>query len=183
MVKSFFFTIFFRRSPPLPKQFRVQRFFSNKHLVKKILAILGTGTLLASCAPSRAVQCQRLSEIARTVQETAQPAVSGRTPAIARAATGFATAIDQLNQLGNLDEDLTVVQVALRNIYGNSGEATNEFLTALEARDRAQGDTAVKRLEELVTQETAVLEQLKRRCYPDPETPEANSSPKPADSP
>ncbi|MEM9772229.1 MAG: hypothetical protein AAF889_11650 [Cyanobacteria bacterium P01_D01_bin.73] len=157
------------RSPPYP-------------FAKKLLAIAGIGALLASCAPSRAVQCQRLSEIARAVQETAQPAVSGRTQAIARAATGFTAAIDQLNQLGNLDEDLTVVQVALRNVYGNSGDATSEFLTALEARDRSQAETAVKRLEELATQEKDALEQLNRRCYPEGETTEGegtNASPKP----
>ena len=167
MADSIFSTVFFRRLPLSP-------------LAQKLLAMVGIGTFLASCAPSRAIQCQRLSEIARTVQETAQPAVSGRTQAIARAATGFTTAIDQLNQLGDLDEDLTVVQVALRNIYGNSGEATNEFLTALEARDRAQAETAVKRLEALATQEKDVLEQLRSRCYPEAADTGAGASPEPA---
>ena len=146
---------------------------------KRWLPVIGVGVVLASCTPSRTVQCQRLSDIVRAVQETAQPAVSGRTPAIARAATGFSTALEQLNQLGRLDEDLVAVQGALRNVYGNSGEATNQFLTALEARDRAQATTAVRRLEELANEEKAVLDQLNRQCYPEPEGTGTTAAPEP----
>lgn len=148
--------------------------------------LVGLGLAAASCTPNRAVQCQRLSDIAQTVQETAQAGVSGRTPAIARAATGFTTAVQGLEQLDWLDEDLQVVQVALRNIYEGAGGATNQFLTALEARDRAQAEQAVRQLESLAQSEKEALNLLQSRCYPDPKTtdsPAPTSPPSPAVSP
>ncbi len=131
--------------------------------------LVGLVVLLGGCTPSRSVQCQRLSEIARTVQESAQSAVSGRTAAIARAATGFSVAIDQLNGLGHLDDDLVALRGTLLTVYGSSEEATNQFLQALEDRDRAQATTAVQRLEALAQDEQDALAQLKQRCYPEAE--------------
>ena len=145
--------------------------------------LLGLAILLGSCTPSRSVQCQRLSEIARTVQESAQPAVSGRSAAITRAATGFTTAIEQLNSIGHLDDDLAALQGVLREVYGNSGEATNQFLAALEDRDRAQATQAVQRLEALAQDEKDALEQLNLKCYPEAEEGDAGVSPEPTATP
>ena len=159
---------------------------SLRRSLQRGLLLVGLGVAAASCTPNRAVQCQRLSDIAQTAQETAQAGISGRTPAIARAATGFTTAVQGLEQLDGLDEDLIGVQVTLRNTYESASGATHQFLTALEARDRAQAERAVRQLEGLATAEKEALNLLQSRCYPDPQTtdsPPTTAPRSPAPSP
>ncbi|HEY9689822.1 MAG TPA: hypothetical protein V6D46_07500 [Coleofasciculaceae cyanobacterium] len=126
--------------------------------------VIAVACVMTGCSQSKVAQCKQLVNIARTANETAREAATGKPEAMRRAAESFDRAASDLNKLSLADAQIKEHRSRLADIYADTSRSTREFLNAIQQKDRNLAEIAVQSLEQSANNERNLIQDINQTC-------------------
>jgi phosphate uptake regulator len=130
--------------------------------------IAAVSVLAIGCTQSKVSQCNKIIQIANeAVSEAKSVTNSGQTSdpqAMLEAADAMEKASQDMEAIDVRDETLQDYQAGFINMYQNTSQATRDFVTAFEKKDRSAAEAALTNLQQATTPEQQLVEDINTYC-------------------
>jgi oligoendopeptidase F len=124
--------------------------------------------LAIGCTESKVSQCNKIIQIANEAVSEAKSVTNGGQSSDPQAMLEAATAMEKASQdmasINVRDETLQDYQAGFVNMYQDTSQATRDFVTAFEKKDRSAAEAALTNLQQATTPEQQLVEDINTYC-------------------
>ena len=140
--------------------------------VISVIAILGVFT--ASCGESKVSQCNKLIDVANKAVADVQAITTSANPQDVTAMTRIAETADQargsMEALELADDQLETFRQQFVTMYSETSQATRDLVTAVNANNSQNAETAYNALQTATDKETPLVNEVNTYCGGTPQT-------------
>ncbi|WP_322744241.1 MULTISPECIES: hypothetical protein [unclassified Coleofasciculus] len=124
--------------------------------------------LTVSCRESKVSQCNKIIQVANKAVSEAKTVTNGgqtsNPQAMLQAADAMEKASAEMQAIDVKDAKLQDYQIGFVNMYRDTSDATRNFVTAFEKKDRSGAEAALTDLQQATTPEKQLVDELNTYC-------------------
>jgi hypothetical protein len=144
----------------------------QRGIVISVFAILSA--LIASCGESKVSQCNKLIDVANKAVSDVQAITASANPQDVTAMTRIAETADQargsMEALELADDQLETFRQQFVTMYTETSQATRDLVTAVNAKNSQNAETAYNALQTATDKETPLVTEVNTYCGGTPQT-------------
>lgn len=144
----------------------------QRGIVISAIAILSVFT--ASCGESKVSQCNKLIDVANKAVADVQAITTSANPQDVTAMTRIAETADQargsMEALELADDQLATFRQQFVTMYSETSQATRDLVTAVNANNSQNAETAYNALQTATDKETPLVNEVNTYCGGTPQT-------------
>ncbi|MBE9125158.1 hypothetical protein IQ257_07640 [Coleofasciculus sp. LEGE 07092] len=142
------------------------------HFLRRYLILVtvtaAVSLLTVSCRESKVSQCNKIIQVANKAVSEAKTVTNGgqtsNPQAMLQAADAMEKASAEMQAIDVKDAKLQDYQIGFVNMYRDTSDATRNFVTAFEKKDRSGAEAALTDLQQATTPEKQLVDELNTYC-------------------
>ena len=142
------------------------------HFPKRYFVLLPLAAVISlltvSCTESKVSQCNKIIQVANTAVSEAKAVTNGGQAsdpkAMLKAADAMEKASQEMKAIEVKDEKLQDYKAGFINMYRDTSNATRDFITAFEKKNRPAAETALTNLQQATVPEKQLVADINTYC-------------------